>query len=82
MALNMVNKWNTDAAGVVVAIPLLASLVLGVVWAVVAVAVYHADVNTSVQTGFAIASYVITAGAILIALVAFLDTQNEKVKVP
>lgn len=82
MALNTVHKWNTDAAGVVVAVPLLASFVVGIVWPAVAVATYHADVNTSVQTGFTIASYIITAGAILIALVAFLDTQNEKVKAP
>ncbi|RYP56496.1 hypothetical protein DL771_011815 [Monosporascus sp. 5C6A] len=67
MALNIVSMWNTDAASVVVAVPLLASLVVGVVWAVVAVAVYNADVNVSVQTGFTIASYVITTGAILIA---------------
>ncbi|RYP65838.1 hypothetical protein DL770_008915 [Monosporascus sp. CRB-9-2] len=45
MALNIVNMWNTDAASVVAAVPLLWSLVVGVVWAVVAVAVYHADVN-------------------------------------
>jgi hypothetical protein len=82
MALNIVNKWHTDAAGAVVAVPLLASLIACMTWPAVAVVVYHGDVNISVQTGFGIASYLITAGAILIAVVAFLDTQNEKVKVP
>ncbi|RYP03168.1 hypothetical protein DL764_005317 [Monosporascus ibericus] len=82
MELNIVDMWNTEAATVIAAVPLLSSLVVGIVWAVVAITVYQADVNVSVQTGFTIASYVITTGAILIALVAYLDSQNEKVKVP
>jgi hypothetical protein len=82
MALNMVNKWHTDTAGAIVAVPLVASLIVCVAWPSVAVAVFHQDPNISVQTGFAIATYLITTGAILIAIVAFLDTQNEKVKVP
>lgn len=78
----MVNRWNTDGASVVVAIPFVISLAITIVWPTVAVVRYEADLNASVQTGFAVGSYVITAGAILIALVAFLDTQNEKAKDP
>lgn len=67
-------------ASAIVALPLTLSLLFAVAWTVVAVRVYHADVQTSVQTGFTIGSYVVTAGALLIALVAFLDTRYEKVK--
>jgi len=80
MALNMATRWNTDAAGSIVALPVVLSLLFAIIWPVVAVKVYNADVNASVQTSFGIASYVVTSGALLIALVAFIDTQNEKIK--
>ena len=80
MALNMATRWNTDAAGSIVALPVVLSLLFAIIWPVIAVKVYKADVNASVQTSFGIASYVVTSGALLIALVAFLDAQNEKIK--
>jgi hypothetical protein len=78
MALNVVTLWNTDAATVVVSIPLVFSLIIGIVWTTVGVIVYDFDVNESVTAGFTLSVYLLTAGAILIALVAFMDSQNEK----
>lgn len=80
MAINIVENWSTEAGAVVVGLPLVISLLFCIVWSAVAVAVFGADVNMSTQTGFTIGSYVVTAGALLIALVAFLDTQNAKIK--
>lgn len=82
MALNIVSTWSIGAGAVVVGIPLVTSILIAVIWPVVAVSVFQADVQTSVQTSFTIASYVITAGALLVALVAFLDTQNDKTQAP
>jgi hypothetical protein len=82
MALNIVSRWSIGAGTMVVGMPLVTSILLAVVWPAVSVAVFHADVQTSVQTSFTIASYVITAGALLVALVAFLDTQNDKIQAP
>lgn len=81
MALNIVSRWSFEAGAFVVGMPLMISILLAVVWPAVAVKVFQADIQTSVQTSFTIASYIITAGALIIALVAFLDTQNNKIQV-
>jgi len=78
----MVSRWDTNAIATVAAIPLILSVLFCVLWSIISVSIYHADVNVSVQTGFAIGSYIITAGALIIALVAFLDTQKVKIEVP
>jgi hypothetical protein len=80
MALNFVTRWNTDEASVLVGLPVVLSLLIGIIWPIVASRVFGADVQLSTQTGFAVATYVITTGAVLIALVAFLDTQDQKIK--
>jgi hypothetical protein len=80
MALNIVENWSSEAGGVVVGIPVFISLLFCVIWSAVSTTVFGANVSTSTQTGFTIGSYVVTAGALLIALVAFLDTQNTKIK--
>lgn len=58
--LNVVNVWSSGAAAVIVGTPLLISVLCCVVWPAVAVRHYNADVQTSVQTGFSIGSFVIT----------------------
>lgn len=58
--LYVVNVWSSGAAAVIVGTPLLISMLCCVVWPAVAVRHYEADVQTSVQTGFGIGSFVIT----------------------
>ncbi|KAI9886690.1 MAG: pyridoxine biosynthesis protein [Watsoniomyces obsoletus] len=81
-ALKVVSTWNTEAGAAVVMLLFITSLVFSVTWSAVSAAAFHADVNASVQTGFTVGSFIITAGALLIVLVAFLDTQNAKVQLP
>jgi hypothetical protein len=61
-ALNLISNWNSDLASVIVATPIVLSFFAAIVWAIVAARVYKADVQISVQTGFTIGSYVVTAG--------------------
>lgn len=61
-ALNFVSGWDTAGASLVILTPIAISLVVTVVWPIVAVLKYEEDVQTSVQTGTAVASYLITAG--------------------
>lgn len=58
--LNVVNVWSSGAAAMIVGTPLLISILCCVVWPAVAVRHYSADVQTSVLTGFAIGSFVVT----------------------
>jgi hypothetical protein len=71
--LNMVPGWNGNAASVIILTPTILSIAIAVAWPAVAVRVYGEDVQTSVQTGGTVASYVVTAGALLIALVTWYD---------
>ncbi|USP72889.1 uncharacterized protein yc1106_00163 [Curvularia clavata] len=73
--LNIVRSWDPYITSTIVIIPVLFSFFLSIVWALVSTIYYKADINTSTQTGFTIGSYVVTAGALLIALVAFLDSK-------
>ncbi|KAF2490683.1 hypothetical protein BU16DRAFT_621399 [Lophium mytilinum] len=77
-ALNMVRSWDMRMMSFLVLTPTVLSLLAGIIWTVVAVKAYDADVQTSAQTGFTVASYVVTTGALLIALVTFIDSQAGK----
>jgi hypothetical protein len=79
-ALNLVSRWNTSTAGTIVALPVVFSVFVCVAWPIVAHKVYGADVQSSVQTGFGVGSYIVTTGAIMIALVTFLDATNDKIQ--
>lgn len=61
--LNMVPGWNGNAASVIILAPTILSIAIAVAWPAVAVRVYGEDVQTSVQTGSTVASYVVTAYA-------------------
>ncbi|KND92237.1 hypothetical protein TOPH_02990 [Tolypocladium ophioglossoides CBS 100239] len=65
-ALNLVLGWDSSLIASVILTPTLLSIATCVVWPVVAVLKYEADIQTSVQTGAAVASYVVTAGMVLI----------------
>lgn len=76
--LNFTSTWSTEAIGSIVGTPLLLSILSCMVWPIVAVLKYGADVQTSVQTGVTIGGFIVTASALLIALVAFLDTMGSR----
>ena len=61
-ALNIVRTWDAYRISVIVLLPTGLSVLTSVVWSVVAVLKYGADVQTSTQTAFTIASYMVTAG--------------------
>ncbi|KAH7131545.1 hypothetical protein B0J13DRAFT_106303 [Dactylonectria estremocensis] len=73
-ALNFVTGWDANAASYIILTPTVLSIFVTVIWPAVAVRKYGADVQSSVQTGTAVASYIITAGALLIALAAWYDS--------
>jgi hypothetical protein len=75
LALNVVRTWNPQTVTVLVLIPFVSSLIISVSWSIVATRVFEADIQTSTQTAFTIGSYVVTAGALFIALVAFLESK-------
>ncbi|ROW00658.1 hypothetical protein VSDG_03333 [Cytospora chrysosperma] len=59
--LNFTSTWSTEAIGSIVGTPLLLSILSCIVWPMVAVLKYGADVQTSVQTGVTIAGFIVTA---------------------
>jgi hypothetical protein len=61
-ALNIVQSWDPSVASIIVLFPVVLSLCIAITWSVVASVHYKADVQVSMQTGFTIGSYVITAG--------------------
>jgi hypothetical protein len=73
-ALNFVSGWDTSAASYLILTPTLISILISIIWPAVAVRVFEADVQTSIQTGTAVASYIITAGNNLPSLAPI--TQN------
>jgi len=70
-ALNVVRTYSASRISFLILLPTILSIAVAVAWPVVAVFYYGAEVQASVQTSFTIASYVVTAGALLVALVAF-----------
>ncbi|CAK7234905.1 hypothetical protein SBRCBS47491_009107 [Sporothrix bragantina] len=75
-ALRLVSTWHVNVAGLAVVATLL-SIVLSIVWTAVAVRVYDQDIQTSVQTGFTLGGYLITAEALVIAMVAYSASLYE-----
>jgi hypothetical protein len=61
-ALNIIRSWDPQVTTKVIIFPILLSLIVSIVWSVVASTKFKADVQTSTQTGFTIGSYVVTAG--------------------
>lgn len=55
-------------------VPTLLSISATVAWPIVSVLKYGGDVQASVQTGTAVGSYIITAGALVVGLVTLFDT--------
>lgn len=76
-ALNFVSTMHMPLASSAVVLPFLLSLIIAAAWPAVATGKFGADVQTSVQTGFSVASYVVTAGALLVALVTFMSTVSQ-----
>ncbi|ERF70561.1 hypothetical protein EPUS_09488 [Endocarpon pusillum Z07020] len=81
IALNFVRKYNIGSISMILAFPPLGSIIFATVW--IRVFIYRAgtDIQVMVATAFTVASYIVTAGALIIALVGFLDakrTQNEE----
>ena len=62
-ALNIVRDWDPRVTSITVIFPTALSLIISIVWSIVAAVHFKADVQASVQTGFTIGSYVVTAGA-------------------
>ncbi|KAH8752362.1 hypothetical protein F5882DRAFT_484903 [Hyaloscypha sp. PMI_1271] len=75
--LEFVRSWNTVAIAAIILLPFVLSLVFGGIWIGLFVK-KGTDVQVAVQTAFTVASYIVTAGALLIALIAFIDSQALK----
>ncbi|KAG7081578.1 pfs domain-containing protein [Colletotrichum scovillei] len=71
--LRFVVGWDTTLISIVVLLPTIISIATAVAWPIVAVLKYEADVQTSVQTGVTVGSFIVTAGALLIGLVTLFD---------
>lgn len=70
--LNFVSVWGSAAAGFIVGLPVFFGLLCCVIWPIVAIRTYKADVQTSVQTAFAVGSFVVTAGAWIDIIIKYL----------
>lgn len=57
----------------IILLPTFLSIAATVVWPIVAVRRYGCDVQAGVQTGTAVGSYIITAGALVVGLVTLFD---------
>lgn len=76
--LNFVSAWHTTSAFWAVLCPNILGTIVCVIWPAVARWKYGADLQTSVQTGFAVGGYIVTAGAIMVALVTYAGTIHDK----
>jgi hypothetical protein len=54
--------YKASYIGIAVISPTIFSLMIGIVWTIVAVKKFEQEVQISVQTAFTMASYVVTAG--------------------
>jgi hypothetical protein len=61
-ALNIVRGWDPYITTTLAFMPIILSLVISMLWSIIATQHYHQDVQASTQTGFTIGSYVVTAG--------------------
>jgi hypothetical protein len=76
-ALDFVSKWNTDSTETIVVVPIVLSLLFAILWPAIAAGALHADAQISVWTGLTLAVYVVGIPALLIAMVAFLESKNQ-----
>ena len=61
-ALNVLRTWDAYLISITVMLPMAFSLLTSVIWTIVAVLAYGADVQVSVQTAFTVGSYIVTTG--------------------
>jgi hypothetical protein len=61
-ALNIARGWDPYITTILVLMPVVLSLVMSILWSIIATQRYHQDAQASTQTGFTIGSYVVTAG--------------------
>jgi hypothetical protein len=61
-ALNIVRSWDPQITTVIILIPIGLSLMISVLWSIIATRHFKQDAQLSTQTGFTIGSYVLTAG--------------------
>lgn len=83
-ALNFVSVWHPTYSLIAVILPTIFGSIVCIVWPAVATRSYGADLQSSIQTGFAIGGYIVTAGALVVALVTFatvsFDTATQEPK--
>ncbi|KAK1031552.1 hypothetical protein LTS16_017970 [Friedmanniomyces endolithicus] len=72
--LEFVRAWDVGAVSMISLTPLLFSLVFVALWIGVCVGHFGVDVQVATTTAFTVAVFVVTAGALVIALFAFLDS--------
>ncbi|KAH6710487.1 hypothetical protein EV126DRAFT_24940 [Verticillium dahliae] len=72
-ALRFVVAWDAHPVSYVVGVPAVISIAIAAIWPMVAVLKFGADVQSSVQTGAAVASFIITTGALVMGLATLLD---------
>ncbi|KAF7512971.1 hypothetical protein GJ744_011237 [Endocarpon pusillum] len=75
--LEFVRSWNIVAVSAIVLLPFVLSLIFSGIWIGVSVK-KDTDVQVAVQSAFTVASYIVTAGTLLVALIAFIDSQAIK----
>lgn len=73
LALKFVVGWDASMISNIILVPTLLSIAATIAWPIVAVLRYGSDVQAGVQTGTAVGGYIITAGALLVGLVALFD---------
>lgn len=61
-ALNIIRGWDVYITSLVVILPVAVSFIVSVVWSVVAAVHFKSEAQASVQAGFTIGSYIVTAG--------------------
>ena len=76
-ALNLVTGWDASLISIILMAPTALSIIISVGWPMIAVLKYGADVQTSVQTAISVASFIVTAAALLIGLVTLFDALSK-----
>jgi len=74
--VEFVRFWDSVLTSVIVVAPLMMSLVFAGVWVGVFVA-RGKDLQATMQTAFIVATFMVTAGALIIALFAFLEQTSR-----
>lgn len=76
-AINMVTTWHGWIVSAVVLAPSILGIMTAIVWPEIAVLNFHEDPQTSIQTGFTIAGFIVTIGALLAVLVTYASGSSE-----